>query len=106
MTPQCRATYSRAEEGMERHIRCTYIDGHVARHSWETLKMQDDVDREVEQISVAQELACDVLPPTLQKVLRAVEDGAYDDYLELILAVGHNRKRALRHVRGFVRSDN
>lgn len=34
-----------------------------------------------------------------------IERGDFDPYLEMILAAAHNRKRALRNVRGFPRYD-
>jgi hypothetical protein len=34
-----------------------------------------------------------------------IERGDFDPYLEMILAAAHNRKRALRGVRGFPRGD-
>lgn len=79
------------------HVRCTYIEGHNARCSWETLKVIDDAAREH-----VEEQRGDA-PVELSRMLQLIEQGKYDRYLELILAVGHDRKRTRRKTFGFPR---
>lgn len=96
MTEQCEATWSRPGDGV---VRCTYIKGHQAEHSFRTLQLQDSVDRERASVDPA----LDDLPPEVVAILDNITDGHADPYLEAILAVTHNRKRALRNVPGFRR---
>lgn len=96
MTDQCDATYTRPKDGT---VRCTYISGHTAEHSWRVLKLEDDIARE----RALTDPALDDLPPEVVAILENITDGAADPYLEAILAVTHNRKRALRSVPGFRR---
>lgn len=90
---QCEATYTRVVDGEVQHVRCTYISEHKARHSWMTLQAQDELSQNVVQID----------RPLMTTVLSSIHDGEYDAYLEAILAVAHERKRALRGVRTFDR---
>lgn len=77
-------------------VPCTYVKGHpTPRHSWEALKLQDEVDRAKHTFSIQG------LPSDVEALLGNIEHGAADPYLEVILAVAHNRKRALRNTPGF-----
>lgn len=115
---QCPATYSRSlpGAGAPTYVRCTYIEGHTSdRHSYETLKVEDDVERDrlrAERAAAAAAAASATrppiatdLPPLLAELLRGVDAGDLDDYLELLLAAGHTRKLARRGVAGFPRLD-
>lgn len=104
-TEMCRETYRRPAEVThgKRTVECTFIEGHPARHSWESLKIQDACDLEAQRAST--DPALDDLPPEVVAILDNITEGHADPYLEAILAVTHNRKRALRNVPGFARRD-
>jgi len=90
-TPICNSPYVRPDEST---LRCTYLDAHPSEHhSWWAAQCQDEID--------AESAAIDYTPTAVQAFLDAMSDGEVDPYLEAILAVGHNRKRALRNVIGF-----
>jgi len=77
-------------------IGCTYISGHqTPRHSWETLRVQDELD-----VATAQ-AARHGLPSDIEALLRNIRSGNADAYIEVLLATLHNRKRALRNTPGF-----
>jgi hypothetical protein len=84
-------------------VYCTYIAGHTSKHSWETLKVQDEADAEArDQRERMRGIGHDdETPSDVQALLDAITNGHADPYLEAILAVTHNRKRALRGTRGF-----
>jgi hypothetical protein len=93
--PQCRDIYHRidvTDDGGPTYIRCTYIEGHTTRHSWETLKQTDDAERV--------DRAAD-LPIEVERHLMRVRNGHLDPYLEVLLSETHARKLALRGARGF-----
>ena len=101
---QCPAVYDRILPGdyVPTHVRCTYIDGHIEnnpRHSWESLKVVDDAERES-----TVRLAGVVASAELAAVIAQLRTGALDDFIEVILAEGHDRKRARRGVLGFPRN--
>lgn len=97
MTNQCSARYERFGNA----VRCTYIEGHEAEHSFRTLELQDICDQERERLLADPE--GDDLPADVAAILENITEGRADPYLEAILAVTHNRKRALRSVPGFMR---
>lgn len=80
---------------------CTFRAGHDSVHSWKWLK--DEIERLDAQRPVGGD---DTTPSDVQALLDAITAGNADPYLEAILAVTHNRKRALRGVRGFGRLDH
>jgi hypothetical protein len=88
----CEQPYTRSDG---RVILCTFRHGHLSTaeastpHSWTWLR---DAERALRQ---------DDTPSDVQAILDAITAGRADPYLEAILAVTHNRKRALRGVRGF-----
>ena len=111
---QCQAIYTRKlsnlplESPVSIDVQCTFIKGHPGeKHSWETLKLQDEADREVaeERQRLLRGIGGighdDSTPSDVQALLDNIVSGGADPYLEAILAVTHNRKRALRGVRGF-----
>lgn len=100
---QCPAVYSRVLPGdlQPAHIRCTYIEGHAAGHSFRTLEVTDEV--EAEELRAASATSVAAAPPLIQTIVGKIEDGEVDRYLELILSAGHDRKRARRGVPGFDR---
>lgn len=88
----CEEPYRRPDSSV---VFCSFREGHLdadeasTPHSWTWLK---DADKEV---------ARDDTPSDVRAILDAITRGAADPYLEAILAVTHNRKRALRGTRGF-----
>lgn len=98
-TQRCREEYLRVLTGSKERIQCTYIDGHSSEHSFRTLMVQDETDK------TALEQRLDLLQPDGDKsalaIVRNIEEGKADPYLEAILSAAHNRKRALRGVRLF-----
>ena len=88
----CDEAYRRSDG---RTILCTFRHGHLnaaeasVPHSWTWLR---DAEKEA---------ARDDTPSDVQAILDAITAGRADPFLEAILAVTHNRKRALRGVRGF-----
>lgn len=104
MTRQCTARYSRPLSIVVKddpgEVRCTFVVDHPAsNHSFFALQCEDAV--EAERRAKAAAAPADDTPRNVQSFLDAIASGMYDPYLEAILAVGHNRKRALRGVRGF-----
>lgn len=105
---QCPAVYDRIlpDDLQPTHVRCTYLEGHQARHSFATLQVSDDAARDAlrdarrAQLAVARQAVED---PSLRRFLTEIEGGSLDDYLELILSAGHSRKLARRGVAGFPR---
>lgn len=95
----CPATYERPNL---MKVRCTYIEGHESEHSFRTLQLQDTCDQERER-ALTDPGAEDDLPSDVAAILENITDGRADPYLEAILAVTHNRKKALRNVPGFRR---
>lgn len=83
---QCQVTYGRKLVGEA--VRCTFIDGHEGPCSWQDLLEADSPMQSVDA-------------RTAMDVASLVMRGDYDPYLELLLNAAHNRKRALRGVRGF-----
>lgn len=92
---QCAARYVRPD-GTE--IRCTFLVSHPApQHSFYGMKTQDEAD-------ARSGIGCDdETPSDVQTLLDNITAGKADPYLEAVLAVAHNRKRALRGTRGFNR---
>lgn len=88
----CEEPYRRPDSSV---VFCSFRKGHLntaeasTPHSWTWLR---DADKE---------MARDDTPSDVQAILDAITAGNADPYLEAILAVTHNRKRALRGVRGF-----
>lgn len=107
MAKQCEAKYLRKyiDPDGDRavvQVRCTFIEGHSAKHSFETLRSQDEAEQE--QAEAIRGIGCDdETPGDVKALLDAITAGNADPYLEAILAVTHNRKRALRGTRGFGR---
>lgn len=89
----CNEVYARpGNQGM---LKCQYIKDHPAdRHSWFAIFHQDETDL----LAEAQRYHA---PEDEKQLLERIEFGLYDSILEAILNAGHNRKRALRGVRGF-----
>lgn len=105
MARQCDAVYVRpATTGVSEGdtVQCTYVFQHpTPRHSWESLKAQDEAD----VVAAMARRQVQHLPDDVKAILRAIQDGQADAYLEAILTVAHNRKRSLRGVRGFPELD-
>jgi hypothetical protein len=82
IAPLCGAPYQRPNGEI---LTCHYLAEHpTEQHSWWTASTQDT-------------LGDDSVPP-IESLLAAIGNGAYDPYLEAILAASHARKRALRGV--------
>ena len=88
-TPVCGAMYIRQTPTGSMPMACTYFE-HDGDHSWEAVREADAVTTRV-----------DYSPTAVQAFLDSITRGEMDPYIEAILAVGHNRKRALRNVVGF-----
>lgn len=89
MQPICREAYQRPDGTI---LICSYLDGHPnPNHSWFAAKVQDDYEK-AEQVD---------LPSDVETLVTNIQAGKADPYLEIILSVCHNRKRALRNVPGF-----
>lgn len=103
---QCPAVYDRVlpDDLQPTHVRCTYIEGHQARHSFETLATQDAAARESHYAALRTQLRrrdVDITDPSVRRLLTEIEAGTLDEYLERILSAGHGRKLARRGVAGF-----
>lgn len=95
MAEMCRMIYHRVPS--HEPVECTFVAGHpIEKHSWETLRVQDEADAEARKVWSDSSTPNDVLI-----LLSNIRSGNADPYLEAILSVCHNRKRALRGVRGF-----
>lgn len=88
----CEEPYRRSDGSV---VFCSFRKGHLnaaessVPHSWTWLR---DAEKAAAQ---------DDTPSDVRAILDAITAGNADPYLEAILAVTHNRKRALRGVRGF-----
>lgn len=99
-TRLCGAVYRRPEALYPEVVTmtCQYIEGHPSdRHSWFAVNEQDDFDAE----AARQRADAQQGDGVVSEFLTRIEYGNYDSYLEAILSAAHNRKRALRGVRGF-----
>ena len=98
----CTSTYAREPDGPRgpvEYMHCQYIASHpTERHSFFAVQTQDELD------VVAQAQSC-VAVGDDKTLLENIEGGSYDSLLEAILSAAHNRKRALRGVRGFPRME-
>lgn len=98
----CMSQYVRRVPWVEAVITftCQYPQAHDGSlHSWSVLKERDDaviaeMNRVQEDTPIPGEIPVDSL-------LAAIIEGLWDDYLEQILAVAHERKRARRGKRSF-----
>lgn len=101
---RCLAVYDRLLPGARQpeYVQCTYLTGHEARHSWETLKQNDDEARVRERTL---DDALDEAPSFVREIILDITAGRVDDWIEAILAAGHDRKRTKRGVKGFRRGD-
>lgn len=100
---QCPAVYDRIRPGdlAPEHIRCTYIDGHEANHSFRTLELTDETERD--ELRRASAVTVAAAPSAVQEFVGQIEDGDLDRFLELILSAAHDRKRTRRGAAGFPR---
>lgn len=80
---------------------CQFLSNHSGGCSWEPMKVADEAAARAASIPLAErEVGTETFVLT---VCGMIEDGELDDWLELILSTGHDRKRAKRGVRGFVK---
>lgn len=103
-THTCGAEYQRYPS--EAIITCQFLRGHVPTnvHSWQRLAEAEGVQRDQDMRATQgpKGVGCDDdTPDDVRALLDAITQGNADPYLEAILAVTHNRKRALRGTRGF-----
>lgn len=98
MTTQlCRQPYRRPKD--QGVLTCQYIADHPThRHSFFAIQEQDKVD------ALAEEQRRTANTPE-KGLIENIELGMHDSILEAILNAAHNRKRALRGVRGFPRME-
>lgn len=88
---------------------CQHPRRHLGTHSWFELREADlAILRTAERAALAQpavpcedEEDVDLAAAHAIKVCNNILLGAYDPYLEMLLAAGHDRKRALRGTFGF-----
>lgn len=102
-TSQCDEYYERYVDGELTHVRCTYVSGHQANHSWWTLREQDAAEAAARAQEIAQTATQTVDGDSLdiRRLLIDIRDGVYDPYIEPILTFTHDRKRVLRGQRTF-----
>lgn len=92
----CDAMYERPGNIRPLVLHCTFPAGHENRnalpteHSWDAIRCADIADTRV-----------DYTPQAVRAYLDSITRGEMDAYLEAILAVAHNRKRAIRGTPGF-----
>ena len=88
----CGVTYTRPNGN---DLACTFVRGHTTGaqpdHSWFGIRCLD----------IAEAEKVDYTPQAVQAFLDSMARGEMDNYIEAILAVGHNRKRAKRGTAGF-----
>jgi hypothetical protein len=100
--PMCMAKYDRAKavgEARFQPLYCQYVFNHDGEHSWESMSLLDFVNREQ-----AHPLPTPETPSyEVGKLVGQIDLGHWDPYIELLLTALHDRKRALRGVRGFPR---
>jgi len=89
-TPVCRNVYDRPN-GVR--LYCTYVRNHSGECSWNVIYHRD--------VAAAADVKVDYTPQAVQAFLDSMARGEMDNYIEAILAVGHNRKRAKRGTAGF-----
>lgn len=89
-TPACRNPYDRPNGG---RLCCTFVRNHSGECSWYDIYRRD-VAEEADKV--------DYTPAAVQAFLDSIVRGEMDLYLEAILAVAHNRKRARRGTPGFI----
>jgi len=92
-------------------VRCSFIKDHGANHSWYALMVADET--ELEKLDAERRAARDLgaagshegsdLPPEILQLTFEIENGEHDDYIEILLAYLHDRKRCRRGVKGFPR---
>jgi hypothetical protein len=109
----CMQRYERSKTTGNKHdvdLMCQYVQGHVpvGIHSWSEVLTEDE--RLVEQ-EMAARLPASVtvqgatMDEVVTDVLKDVDAGLYDPYIEALLSALHDRKRTLRGVRLFPRRD-
>lgn len=91
-TPVCRNPYDRPN-GVR--LTCTFVRNHADTCSWNDIRCRD--------LTEAADTKVDYTPAAVQAFLDSITRGDMDLYLEAILAVTHNRKRAMRGTPGFAR---
>lgn len=83
---------------------CQYQKNHeLNNHSWASIARSDTDAINEKHKDEACEADVSPVATAAADVVEAISTGVYDPYLEMILAAGHNRKRALRGVPGFRR---
>jgi hypothetical protein len=102
MAKQQRAPYQVCMERYERSVpwvehtvsfACQLPRGHEGDHSWEPLRQSD--------LRASQPEPEPVSGVEISALLVDIDSGEYDPYLENILTVAHERKRALRNRRTY-----
>ena len=98
--PLCGETYQR----LSVILHCHYLKGHPKeQHSWFAVQCQDESDMaDAAAKKAAREATFNSDCPTeISHALTRIAEGSWDEWLEKVLAVGHDRKRARRGVKGF-----
>lgn len=114
----CNYPYDRPQVLGGERLLCQYLADHPKdTHSHHTVQVADEAELEIraqaERLAAAVDSVkstpygdlndAQLVPMDVTMVVKSLEDGDYDDYLELILAAAHDRKRAKRGTRGFPR---
>src|SRR3712207_157596 len=91
---------------------CHYPAGHHV-HSWSTIKIEDDRLRQeaeerlkkstISRRIIGEETSQERIEAEVENFCVDIEDGKFDQYLEFILSVAHDRKRTVRGARFFPR---
>lgn len=103
-TIMCMKRYSRKHINKNNvDLYCQFVSGHDGDCSWEVIRKADDAKTEVQVPVVDLTEVDDSMERTVVAIVNGIDNGAFDPYLEIILASGHDRKRALRGVRMFPR---
>lgn len=104
----CMTTYHRKTRmkpfsaGSFADLFCHLPQGHDGDHSWQLVYDADTVELDPPRTAVPP-ITTEGTAYFASTVCGMLADGELDPYIEQILATGHNRKRALRSVRGFER---
>lgn len=100
----CMKRYSRTHINKNNvDLYCQFRTNHDGDHSWEEIKRADDAAEQVEVPLVEMPETDDTMEQNVVVIVNAIDRGAFDAYLEVILASAHDRKRTLRGVRLFPR---
>jgi hypothetical protein len=102
----CMKRYSRTHINPKNvDLYCQFRTNHTGDHSWQDIKAADDSAEEVDVplVEVPDPDEVETMERNVLTLVHAIDRGAFDPYLEVLLAAAHDRKRTLRGVRLFPR---